>query len=128
MAVLNREEYSGSKAVLITRTPFKEFIKGSVLFNLPDEAVDELEVRGLSQEKTRELIQECTEQEVPVGNHLRHLTALGGDTPLIAVMVIDSLNEGVDLSVLTKEEWVEKRFESYLPEKDNPRRKLLDWD
>ena len=127
IAVLDSEEYSESKAVLITRTPFKEFIKGFFLSTLPDGTVDELEVRGLSSEKTRELIQEYTEQQISVGNHSRHLTALGGDTPLIAVMVIDSLNKGVDLSALTKEEWVEKRFESYLPEKDNPRRKLLDW-
>ena len=126
IAVLNSEEYSESKAILITRTPFKEFIKGSFL-SLPDGAVDELEVRELSPEKTGEFIQEYTEQQIPLGNHLRHLTALGQDTPLIAIMVIDSLNKGIDLSTLTKEEWTEARFESYLPEKDSPRRKLLDW-
>ena len=127
IAILKRKEYSESKAVLITRTPFKEFVKGSFLSTLPDEAVDELEVRELSTEKTTEFIQEYTDQSIPLGNHLRHLTALGQDTPLIAVMVIDSLNKDIDLSTLTKEEWVEARFESYLPEKDNPRRKLLDW-
>ena len=133
--LLNSPEYrDANKAVLITRKPFKATVKSYFLrAALPNEAIEELEIRKLSREKTQEFIRAHT--RIPDGALLAQLTAIARDTPLIAVMVIVLLNEGIDLSDLTKEELVECAFESYLkdifsqhlPESDKRHRKLLDW-
>ena len=132
--VLNSSGYSESKAVLITRKPFKASLEGCFLTALPDDAVDELEIRKLSLEETKEFIRTYT--RIPDGLLLTALAQIGRDTPLIAAMVIDSLNKGLDLRDLTtKDKLVELTFESYLndifskhlPRSDKRHRKLLDW-
>ena len=132
--LLNSPGYSDSKAVLITRKPFKAFLEGCFLNALPDQAMDELDIQKLSLEKTKELIRTYT--RIPDGSLLAGLTRIGRDTPLLAAMVIDSLNKGHDLRDLTtKDKLVELTFESYLnnifskhlPRSDKRHRKLLDW-
>lgn len=132
--LLNSPGYNESKAVLITRKPFKASLEGCFLPALPDDTVDELEIRKLSLEKTKEFIRTYT--RIPDGSLLAGLTRIGRDTPLIASMVIDSLNKGYDLRDLTtKDKLVELTFESYLndifskhlPRSDKRHRKLLDW-
>ena len=54
--LLNSPGYSESKAVLITRKPFKKFLKGGFLAALPDGAIAEREIPKLSLEKTKEFI------------------------------------------------------------------------
>lgn len=126
-ALLNSEDYKESKAVLITRKSFKTSVKESFLSDLPDGAVDEREVPKLPPEKTEEFIQKYIKEPLPKGLLLAGLTRIGRDIPLIAVMVIDALDKGLDLKNLTETELVEYMFESYLPEPDDPRRKLLNW-
>ena len=126
-ALFNSEDYSESKVVLITRKPFKTSVKESFLSALPDGAVDEQEVPKLPREKTEEFIQKYIKEPLPGGLLLTGLTRIGRDTPLIAVMVIDALNNGRDLRNLTETELIEFMFESYLPDSDNPRRRLLNW-
>ncbi len=131
--LLNSPGYSGSKAVLITRKPFKSALKGSFLAALPDGAIEELKIAKLSLEKTKEFIRAYA--QIPDGSLLAGLTQIGRDTPLIAVMVIDLLNRGVELRNLTKDELIELAFKSYLsdifsthlPEPDKRHRELLDW-
>ncbi len=132
--ILNSSGYSESKAVIITRKPFKASLEGCFLTALPDDAVDELEIRKLSLEETKEFIRTYT--RIPDGSLLTGLAQIGRDTPLIAAMVIDSLNKGLDLRDLTtKDKLVELTFESYLndifskhlPRSDKRHRKLLDW-
>ena len=132
--ILNSSGYSESKAVLITRKPFKPSLESCFLTALPDDAVDELEIRKLSLEETKEFIRTYT--RIPDGSLLTGLTQIGRDTPLIAAMVIDSLNKGLDLRDLTtKDKLVELTFESYLNDifskhllrSDKRHRKLLDW-
>ena len=125
--LLNDEAYRESKAVLITRNQFKTSVKGFFLPALPDGAVDEREVLKLPREKTKEFIQKHVKESLPEGSLLAGLTRIGRDTPLIAVMVIDALNNGRDLKNLTETALIEHLFESYLPEPDNPRRRLLNW-
>ncbi len=134
-ALLKSQEYRKSKVVVVTRKPFKEIVKGNFIFDLPHGTIDEQEIFKLSWEKTREFIQTHTKEPIPVGNQLQHLTALGQDTPLIAVMVIEFHNRGSDLRTLTNDEFLQYAFESYLndifskhlPESDNLHRKLLNW-
>ena len=131
--LLNSPGYSKSKAVLITRKPFKSTLKGSFLAALPDSAIEELKIARLSLEKTKEFIR--TYAQIPDGSLLAGLTRIGRDTPLIAVMVIELLNEGIELRNLTKDELVELAFEFYindifskhLPKFGKKHRKLLDW-
>ena len=132
--ILNSPGYGESKAVLITRKPFKPSLEGCFLTSLPDDAVDGLEIRKLSLEETKEFIRSYT--RIPDGSLLTGLAQIGRDTPLIAAMVIDSLNKGLDLRDLTtKDKLVELTFESYLndifnkhlPRSDKRHRKLLDW-
>ena len=132
--LLNSPGYSESKAVLITRKPFKASLEGCFLTALPDEAMDELEIQKLSLEETKEFIRTYT--RIPDGSLLTGLAQIGRDTPLIAAMMIDSLNKGLDLRDLTtKDKLVELTFESYLndifskhlPRSDKRHRKLLDW-
>ena len=131
--VMNSSEYSESKVVLITREPFKATLKGNFLAALPDGAIEDLKITKLSLEKTKEFIR--TYAQIPDGSLLTGLTRIGRDTPLIAVMVIDLLNMGVELRNLTKDELIELTFESYLndifskhlPRSDKRHRKLLDW-
>ncbi|MCY4570048.1 MAG: ATP-binding protein [Candidatus Poribacteria bacterium] len=132
--ILNSSGYSESKAVLITRKPFKASLEGCFLTALPDAAMDELEIQKLSLEETKEFIRTYT--RIPDGSLLTGLAQIGRDTPLIAAMVIDSLNKGHDLRDLTtKDKLVELTFESYLndifskhlPRSDKRHRKLLDW-
>ena len=131
--LLNSPGYSGSKAILITRKPFKSALKGSFLAALPDGAIEELKIAKLSLEKTKEFIRAYT--QIPDGSLLAGLTRIGRDTPLIAVMVIELLNNGVELRNLTKDELIELAFKSYLsdifsthlPESDERHRELLDW-
>ena len=131
--VLNSPGYSGSKAVLITRKPFKASLEDCFLNALPDDAVDELEIQKLSPEKTKEFIHTYT--RIPDGALLKGLTQIGQDTPLIAVMVIHLFKKGVNLSNLTQDKLIELAFESYLndvfsehlPKSDKRHRKLLDW-
>ncbi len=131
--LLNSPGYSKSKAVLITRKPFKAFLEGSFRTVLSDNAVDELEIGKLSLEKTKEFIRAYT--RIPDGTLLTGLARIARDTPLIAVMVIGLLNKGVELRNLTKDELVELAFESYLndifsehlPKFGKRHRKLLDW-
>ena len=122
--ILNSED---SKVVLITRKSFKTSIKGYFLSALPEGAVDEQEILKLPREKMEEFVQQYTEEPLPKELFLAGLTRIGRDTPLIAVMVIDALNNGRDLANLTETELVEYMFESYLPDMDNPRRRLLNW-
>jgi len=130
--VLNSPGYSESKAVLITRKPFKAFLEDSFRTALPDNAVNELEIGKLSLERTKEFIH--THTRIPDNAMLTGLAKFARDTPLIAVMVIDLLNNGVELRNLTKDELIELAFESYLkdilkkyPESSERRRELLDW-
>ena len=131
--LLNSSEYSKSKAVLITRKPFKASLRGIFLSALPDQAICEIEIPKLSLEKTKEFIQKYT--HIPDGSLLTDLAKIGRDTPLIAVMVIYLFNKGVDLKNLTKDELIELAFESYLndilskhlPESDKKHRELLNW-
>ena len=131
--VLNSPGYSESKAVLITRKPFKASLEGCFLSALPDDAVDELEIEKLSREKTKEFIHTYT--RIPDDTLLKGLAQIGRDTPLLAVMVIHLFKKGVDLSELTQDKLVELAFESYLndifsrhlPESSKQHRKLLDW-
>ena len=131
--VLNSPGYSESKAVLITRKPFKAFLEGSFRTALPDNAVDELEIGKLSLERTKEFIH--THTRIPNNAMLTGLAKLARDTPLIAVMVIDLVNKDIGpLKDLTKDKLIELTFESYLndsfkkyPESSERRRKLLEW-
>ena len=126
-ALLNNEAYSECKAVLITRKPFKTSVKESFLSALPVGAVDEREVPKLLREKTEEFIQKYVKEPLPKGLLLGGLVRVGRDTPLIAVMVIDALNNRRDLRNVIETELIEFMFESYLPDSDNPRRRLLNW-
>ena len=131
--LLNSPGYSESKAVLITRKPFKASLKGIFLYALPDGATDEREIPKLSLEKTKEFIRAYA--QIPDGSLLTELARIGRDTPLIAVMVINFLNNGEGLKTLTKDKLVEDAFESYLNDifskhlskSDKQHRKLLDW-
>ena len=131
--VLNSPGYSESKAVLITRKPFKAFLEGGFRTALPDNAVDELEIGKLSLERTKEFIH--THTRIPDNAMLTGLAKLARDTPLIAVMVIDLVNKDIGpLKDLTKDKLIELTFESYLndsfkkyPESSERRRKLLEW-
>lgn len=131
--VLNSPEYKESKAVLITRKPFKAFLEGSFRTALPDNAVDELEIGKLSLERTKEFIHTYT--RIPDNAILTGLAKLARDTPLIAVMVIDLVNKDIGpLTDLTKDKLIELTFESYLndsfkkySESSEQRRKLLNW-
>ena len=131
--VLNSPGYSESKAVLITRKPFKAFLEGSFRTALPDNAVDELEIGKFSLERTKEFIH--THTRIPDNAMLTGLAKLARDTPLIAVMVIDLVNKDIGpLKDLTKDKLIELTFESYLndsfkkyPESSERRRKLLEW-
>ena len=130
--ILNSPGYSGSKAVLITRKPFKAALEGCFRTALPDEAVKELAICRLSLEKTKEFIRKYT--KITDGSLLAGLAQLGRDTPLLAVMVIDLFKKEENLSGLTQDKLVELTFESYLndifkkyPESSESRRKLLEW-
>ena len=131
--LLNSPGYSKSKAVLITRKPFKAFLEGSFRTALPNGAVDELEIGKLSLQKTKEFISTYT--RIPDNAMLIGLAKLARDTPLIAVMVIDLVNKDMGLlKDLTKDKLIELTFESYLndsvkkyPESRERRRKLLEW-
>ena len=131
--LLNSPGYSESKAVLITRKPFKAFLEDSFRTALPDGAVDDLEIEKLSLEKTKEFIGTYT--RIPDNAVLTGLAKLARDTPLIAVMVIDLVNEDLaSLKDLTRDRLIERTFESYLndifkkyPESSEQRRKLLNW-
>lgn len=131
--LLNSPGYSESKAVLITRKPFKAFLEDSFRTALPDEAVDDLEIEKLSLEKTKEFIGTYT--RIPDNAVLTGLAKLARDTPLIAVMVIDLVNKDLaSLKDLTRDRLIERTFESYLndifkkyPESSEQRRRLLNW-
>ena len=131
--LLNSSGYSESKAVLITRKPFRASLKGIFLSVLPDQTIDGIEIQKLSFEKTKDFIHKYT--KIPHGTLLSDLARMGRDTPLIAVMVIYLFNKGFDLTSLTKDELVELAFESYLkdilskhlPESDKKHRELLNW-
>ncbi|MYK96718.1 ATP-binding protein, partial [Candidatus Poribacteria bacterium] len=130
--ILNSPGYSESKAVLITRKPFKSFLESSFLTALPNNATDELEIRKLSPEKTKEFIRKYT--QISDGSLLSGLAQIGRDTPLLAVMVIYLLEKGEGLGGLTQDKLVELAFESYLndsfqehPASSEQRRKLLEW-
>ena len=130
--LLNNPGYSKSKAVLITRKPFKTFLKDAFLATLPDRAIAEREIPKLSLEKTKEFI--SVYAQIPDGSLLTGLARIGRDTPLLAVMVIYLFEKGEDLGDLTQDKLVERAFGSYLndifkkyPESSERRRKLLDW-
>ena len=131
--LLNSSGYSDSKAVLITRKPFKASLRGIFLSALPEQAISETEISKLSFEKTKEFIQAHIHIQDSV--LLNNLAKIGRDTPLIAVMVIYLFKKGDDLTNLTKDELVELAFESHLndifsehlPKLDQQHRKLLDW-
>ena len=131
--ILKSRGYSGSKAVLITRKPFKPFLKDAFSAALPDGAIEEHKIGKLSLEKTKEFIRAYA--QIPDGSLLSGLAQIGRDTPLIAVMVIYLLNKGDELRNLTKDELIERAFESYLddrfiklsPKFGEQHRKLLDW-
>jgi hypothetical protein len=132
--LLNSPEYSKSKAVLITRKPFKAFLESSFLTALPDNAADELEILKLPLEKTKEFIRKYT--HISDGSLLAGLTRIGRDTPLLAVMVIHLFKQEVHLSnLITHDKRIELTFEAYLndifsqhlPESDKQHRKLLNW-
>ena len=93
--ILKNPKYSKSKAVLITRKPFKAFLKDAFSAALPDGAIAEREIPKLSLEKTKEFIRAYA--QIPDGSLLTGLARIGRDTPLIAVMVIYLLNKGVEL-------------------------------
>ena len=129
--ILNSRGYGGSKAVLITRKPFKAALEGCFLTTFHD-AVDELEIQKLPLEKTKEFIRKYA--HISDGSLLAGLAQLGRDTPLLAVMVIDLFEKGEDLSSLTRDKLVEHAFESYIndslkkyPESSERRRILLAW-
>ena len=132
-ALLNSPEYNQSKAVLITRKPFKASLKGIFLYALPAQALAEIEIPKLPFEKTKELIQAKT--QIRDSALLNDLAKIGKDTPLIAVMVIYLFKKSIDLRNLTKDKLVKLAFESYLkdifskylPELSDQHRKLLDW-
>ena len=131
--LLNSPGYSESKAVLITRKPFKAFLEDSFRTALPDGAVDDLEIEKLSLERTKEFIGTYT--RIPDNAVLTGLAKIARDTPLIAVMVIDLVNKDIGpLKDLSKDKLVERTFKSYLsdsfkkyPESSERRRKLLNW-
>ena len=131
--ILKNPKYSKSKAVLVTRKPFKAFLKDAFSAALPDGAIAEREIPKLSLEKTKEFIRAYA--QIPDGSLLTGLAQIGRDTPLIAVMVIYLLNKEVELENLTKDELIERAFESYLNDLfstrlltlDKQYRKLLDW-
>ena len=130
--VLNSRGYSESKAVLITRKPFKAFLEDSFRTALPDNAANALEIGKLSLEKTKEFIRKYT--HISDGSLLSGLAQIGRDTPLLAVMVIYLFEKGEALGGLTQDKLVELAFESYLndsfkkyPESSERRRKLLEW-
>ncbi len=131
--LLNSSGYSESKAVLITRKPFKKSLRGIFLSTLPAQTIGEIEIEKLSFEKTKDFIHKYT--QISEGPILTDLAKIGRDTPLIAVMVIYLFKKGDDLTNLTKDELVELAFESYLndifsehlPKLDQQHRKLLDW-
>ena len=130
--VLKSPEYSQSKAVLITRKPFKAFLEESFRTALPDGAVDDLEIEKLSLEKTKRFIGTYT--RIPDNAMLTELVKIARDTPLIAVMVIDLINKNISpLKDLTKDKLIELTFESYLNDifrrypESSERRKLLEW-
>ena len=131
--LLNSPGYNESKAVLITRKPFKAFLKGAFSAALPDGAIAEREIPKLSLEQTKEFIRAYA--QIPDGSLLTGLAQIGQDTPLIAVMLIYLLNNQVELKNLTKDELIERAFESYLNDifgirlltLDKQHRKLLDW-
>ena len=130
--LLNSPGYSKSKAVLITRKPFKAFLEDSFRTALPDNAVDELEIEKLSLEKTKEFIRKYT--HISDGSLLSGLAKIGRDTPLLTVMVIYLLEKGEALGGLTQDKLVERAFEFYLndnsqkyPESSERRRKMLEW-
>ena len=131
--LLNSPGYSESKAVLITRKPFTAFLEESFRTALPNDAVDELEIKKLSLEKTKEFIH--TYARIPDNAILTGLTRIARDTPLIAVMVINLVNKDLGpLKDLTKDKLIELTFESYLndifrkyPESSERQRKLLEW-
>jgi hypothetical protein len=133
--VLNSEGYRESKVVILTRKPYKEVVKREFLSVLPDNTVDELEVKKLSLEETKAFIQTYTKDPKPIGTRLARLAAYGKDTPLIAVMVIDLFNDGTDLSSLTEDvsiktvfnSYLKDIFNKYLPNPDKRHRKLLNW-
>ncbi|MFC1718881.1 hypothetical protein ACFL6S_34840, partial [Candidatus Poribacteria bacterium] len=132
-ALLNSQAYEGSKVILITREPFKEFVKGNFLFNLSPEAIDELAVRSLEREKTSEFIKKYS--GIGQESLLNHLTSISRDTPLIAVMAIELYKKGRDLNEISKDKLIEATFKSYLgdlfsknlPESDDKHRKMLEW-
>ncbi len=132
--VLNSPKYSKSKAILITRKPFKAFLENSFLTALPDNAADELEIQKLPLEKTKEFIRTYT--DITEGTRLAGLAQIGRDTPLLAVMVIYLFKKGVHLSnLITHEKRIERTFDAYLkdifsqhlPEPNEQHRKLLNW-
>ncbi len=131
--LLNSSGYSKSKAVLITRKPFKASLRGIFLSALPSQAIGEIEIEKLSFEKTKDFIHKYT--QIPGGSLLTDLAKIGRDTPLIAVMVINQFNNGDDVQNLTKDELVKLAFETYLddifskhlPEDDKKHRELLNW-
>ena len=131
--LLNSPGYSESKAVLMTRKPFKAFLADSFRTALPDGAVDDLEIEKLPLEKTKEFIGTYT--RMPDNAILTGLARVARDTPLIAIMVIDLVNKDIGpLKNLTKDKLIELTFESYLndsfskyPEPTERRRKLLEW-
>ena len=131
--LLNSPGYSESKAVLITRKPFKVFLEDSFRTALPDGVVDDLAIEKLSLEKTKGFIGTYT--RIPDNAVLTGLAKLARDTPLIAVMVIDLVNKDLaSLKDLTRDRLIERTFESYLndifrkyPESSEQRRKLLNW-
>ncbi len=131
--LLNSSGYDESKAVLITRKPFKASLRGIFLSTLLDQTIGEIEVEKLSFEKTKEFIQ--THTRIQDNAFLNELAKMGRDTPLIAVMVIYLYNKGVDLTSLTEDEFVEHAFETYLddifskhlPKADKKHRDLLNW-
>ena len=131
--VLNSPKYSRSKAVLITRKPFKAFLESSFRTALPDDAVDEREIGRLSLESTKEFIRTYT--RISDNVMLTGLAKTARDTPLLAVMVIGLVNKDIGaLRELTKDKLIELTFESYLndsfrkyPESGERHRKLLEW-
>ena len=131
--LLNSSGYSESKAVLITRKPFKASLTGIFLSALPEQAIEDIEIDKLSFEKTKDFIHKYT--QIPDGSLLTDLAKIGRDTPLIAVMVIYLFNKGDDLTSLTKDELIKHAFEVYLkdilskhlPESDKQHRELLNW-
>lgn len=131
--LLNSSGYSESKAVLITRKPFKASLTGIFLSALPEQAIEDIEIDKLSFEKTKDFIHKYT--QIPDGSLLTDLAKIGRDTPLIAVMVIYLFNKGDDLTSLTKDELIKRAFEVYLkdilskhlPESDKQHRELLNW-